>query len=46
MYYKEGKVDWDIIQEFVYMFINSHEKLSEDKKDTILKLLVFFLLKY
>ena len=46
VYHKENKVDWDIILEFVYMFIDSHSKLSEDKKDTILKLLVFFLLRY
>lgn len=46
MYYKENKVDWNIVLEFVLMFIESYTKLSEEKKDTILKLLVFFLLKY
>ena len=43
---KEVHIEWKIVEEFVNMFIYCHESLSEENKDMILKIHIYFLLKY
>lgn len=43
---KEFNINWKIVEEFVNMFIYCHESLTEENKDMILKIHIYFLLKY